>query len=223
MDKIRILLVDDHSVVRKGLISLLDDEQDIEIVGDLGSGREALEFIKNNKVDVILLDLNMPEMSGLEAAKLLTKQYPKVKKLVFSMHNDPEYVLKSIENGVDGYLLKDSEKEEILLGIYQVFEGVKYFPTSVSSILVDALQTSKVKSNSASNLNNPLSVLSKKELEILQLVAEGLSSQEVADKLHLSVRTVSNHRANMLRKTNFHNTTELVGIYTKSNRAYLKF
>jgi DNA-binding NarL/FixJ family response regulator len=209
MNKIKILLVDDHAVVRKGLISLLEDEPGLDLVGDVGSGREALEFVKNQKVDLVLLDLNMPEMSGMETAKHLSKLNPKVKKLVFSMHNDPDYVLKSIENGVDGYLLKDSEKEEIVKAIEEVTNGQKYFPTAISAILVGALQTKKVSSKSAGSV---LSLLSKKELEILRLVAEGMSSQEIAEKLDLSVRTVSNHRANMLRKTNINNTTELVGI-----------
>ncbi|HLO42754.1 MAG TPA: response regulator transcription factor [Leadbetterella sp.] len=209
MNKIKILLVDDHAVVRKGLISLLEDETTLDLVGDVSSGREALEFVKNNKVDLVLLDLNMPEMSGMETAKHLSKLNPKVKKLVFSMHNDPDYVLKSIENGVDGYLLKDSEKEEIVKAIEEVFNGQKYFPTAISAILVGALQTKKVSSKPAGSV---LDLLSKKELEILRLVAEGMSSQDIAEKLDLSVRTVSNHRANMLRKTNINNTTELVGI-----------
>jgi DNA-binding NarL/FixJ family response regulator len=180
MDKIKILLVDDHAVVRKGLISLLEDESQLKIVGDVGSGKEALEFVKNHKVDIVLLDLNMPEMSGIETAKHLSKTHPKLKKLVFSMHNDPDYVLKSIENGVDGYIL--------------------------------------TKKTTTKDNKSVLDLLSKKELEILQLVAKGLSSQEIAEKLELSVRTVSNHRANMLRKTNINNTTELVGILKSEDK-----
>jgi DNA-binding NarL/FixJ family response regulator len=217
MAKINILLVDDHAVVRKGLISLLEDETNIEVVGNLGSGKEALDFVKINKVDLILLDLNMPEMSGIETARQLSRQSPKIKKLVFSMHNDASYVMKSIENGVDGYLLKDSEKEEIVTAIEQVHFGHKYFPPVVSAILVDALQTSKSKQGFPKTENDVLKLLSKKELEILNLVAEGRSSQDIANELNLSVRTVSNHRANMLRKTELNNTTELVGIYTKKN------
>jgi DNA-binding NarL/FixJ family response regulator len=213
MVKIKILLVDDHAVVRKGLISLLEDEPNFEIVGDLGSGREALEFVKTHIVDLILLDLNMPELSGIETAKLLSKQAPKIKKLVFSMHNDSDYVLKSIENGVDGYLLKDSEKEEIVKAIEQIFGGHKYFPPTVSAIIVDALQSTKSKQTLGKDTNETLKLLSKKEKQILQLIADGNNSQVIAAKLGLSVRTVSNHRANMLRKTDLNNTTELVGIF----------
>lgn len=214
MGKIRILLVDDHAVVRKGLISLLEDENNLQIVGDVGSGKEALELVPKLKPEIILLDLNMPEMSGMETAKHLKKLSPAPKILVFSMHNDTDYVLNSIENGVDGYLLKDSEKDEIMLGINTVYEGNKYFPPSISAILVGAIQTKgKVFAGPKTSLKTD--VLSKKEKQILKLITEGKNSKEIADLLDLSIRTVSNHRANMLKKTNLSNTAELVRIASK--------
>lgn len=214
MMKIKILLVDDHAVVRKGLISLLEDEENIEIIGDVGSGKEALAFMKTSLPDIVLLDLNMPEMSGIETAKQMSKVFPNVKKLVFSMHNNSEYVVNSIENGVDGYLLKDSEQEEILAAIVQVADGHKYFPPTVSAILVEALQSKGKKINTSSE-NKVLGVLSRKEIQILKHIALGKSSQEIAEELELSIRTVSNHRANMLKKTNLSNTAELVRIASK--------
>lgn len=214
MGKIRILLVDDHAVVRKGLISLLEDEENLEVVGDVGSGKEALEVVPKLKPEIILLDLNMPEMSGMETAKHLKKLAPSIKILVFSMHNDADYVLKSIENGVDGYLLKDSEKDEIMLGINTVYEGNKYFPPSISAILVGAIQT-KGKTVAGPKTSLKTDVLSKKEKQILKLITEGKNSKEIADLLDLSIRTVSNHRANMLKKTNLSNTAELVRIASK--------
>jgi DNA-binding NarL/FixJ family response regulator len=156
----------------------------------------------------------MPEMSGMETAKHLKKLSPAIKILVFSMHNDADYVLKSIENGVDGYLLKDSEKDEILLGINTVYEGNKYFPASISAILVGAIQT-KGKTIPSSKTSLKTDVLSKKEKQILKLITEGKNSKEIADLLDLSIRTVSNHRANMLKKTNLSNTAELVRIASK--------
>ncbi len=214
MGKIKILLVDDHAVVRKGLISLLEDEVNLKIVGDVSSGKEALEAMPKLKPEIILLDLNMPEMSGMETAKHLKKLSPAIKILVFSMHNDADYVLKSIENGVDGYLLKDSEKDEIMLGIKTVHEGNKYFPPSISAILVGAIQT-KGKAITGSKTSLKTDVLSKKEKQILKLITEGKNSKEIADLLDLSIRTVSNHRANMLKKTNLSNTAELVRIASK--------
>lgn len=203
--KIKLLLVDDHAVVRMGLKSLLEDEPRIEIIGQASSGIEAITFVNNNTVDVILLDINMPDLNGIETAKLLLKAGSKAKILIFSMHNDPEYVLKSVEAGVHGYLLKDASKEDILKGIETVFSNNKYFPSTISEILVSAIQT-------GGQLNKPkvLNKLSKKEIQILKLIALGKNSQEIASELDLSIRTVSNHRANMLKKTNLNNTVELV-------------
>jgi DNA-binding NarL/FixJ family response regulator len=214
MKKTKILLVDDHAVVRKGLISLLEDEKQINIIGDVAGGEEALLFASNNLPDMLLLDLNMPNMSGTETAKQFSKLYPSVKKLVFSMHNNAEYILNSIENGVDGYLLKDCDKEEILEAIETVSGGDRYFPQSVSAILVGALQNKNKKSGSV-NEGKITKILSKKETQILKLIAEGKNSKDIAEKLDLSIRTVSNHRANMLKKTNLNNTAELVRIASK--------
>lgn len=213
MPIIKLLLVDDHKVVRQGMKSLLEDENDIEIVGEAESGKEALEKIKELKPNLVLLDVNMPEMNGIEAAKKVKKDQHSPRILIFSMHNDPDYILKSIENGVDGYLLKDADKEEILNAMRTVHAGAKYFPPNVSAILVSALQgqgTVKVSTEQSSVLSS----ISKKEREILELIAEGKSSKEIAEELELSIRTVSNHRANMLKKTGLNNTAELVRMAT---------
>ncbi len=214
MKKVKILLVDDHAVVRKGIISLLEDEDQIQIIGDVAGGQEALDFIQKVKPDLVLLDLNMPLMSGIETANQLTKKYPLIKKIVFSMHNDPHYVLNSIENGVDGYLLKDCEKEDILLAIKTVTNGQKYFPPTISLILVDALQNRNTFQPKVI-VKTVIDHLSKKEKQILKLISEGQNSKEIAEKLNLSTRTVSNHRANMLKKTKMNNTTELVRMASK--------
>lgn len=209
MAEIRVLLVDDHEVVRKGMSFLLEDEEGLEIVGEAGGGREALEKIPLLNPNLVLLDINMPEMNGIETAAHISKRFPKVRILIFSMHNDPDYILKSIENKVDGYILKDAEKEEIVKAMNTVHRGEKYFPPEVSAILVSAMQ-----GNSGNKLSKPskkvLGVLSKKETEVLKYIAAGKSSKEIAEKLGLSIRTVSNHRANMLKKTMLNNTAELV-------------
>jgi DNA-binding NarL/FixJ family response regulator len=151
----------------------------------------------------------MPEMNGIETAAHISKKFPKVKILIFSMHNDPDYILKSIENKVDGYILKDADKEEIVKAMHAVHNGEKYFPPEISAILVSAIQGgASIKSSKA--LNKVLDILSKKEIEVLKFISHGKSSKEIADKLGLSIRTVSNHRANMLKKTNLNNTAELV-------------
>lgn len=211
MSDIKVLLVDDHAVVRKGMSFLLEDEPGIEIVGEAGGGKEALEKIPLLNPNLVLLDINMPEMNGIETATHISKKFPKVRVLIFSMHNDPDYILKSIESKVDGYLLKDAEKEEIVKAMHVIHGGEKYFPPDVSAILVSAMQGGAgIKPTSTSN--KVLSILSKKEMEVLKFIADGKSSKDIAEKLGLSIRTVSNHRANMLKKTNVNNTAELVRI-----------
>ena len=208
---IKLLIVDDHAVVRKGIQNLLEDEANIEIVGEASDGIEALEKVKILKPNIVLLDLTMPKMSGFEVAKTISEKYSAVKTLIFSMHNNPEYMVTSVENGAMGYLLKDTSKEEILKALNSVFLGNKYFPPTVSALIIDGLLTQrKQKTTPKLKSTSILSKISKKEREILKYITEGLSSQEIAEKLSLSIRTVSNHRANILRKTNVKNTAELV-------------
>jgi DNA-binding NarL/FixJ family response regulator len=210
-DKIKLLIVDDHAVVRKGIQNLLEDEENIEIIGEASDGLEALDKIKDLKPTIVLLDLTMPQMSGFEVAKYISEKYPNVKSLIFSMHNNPEYMVTSVENGAMGYLLKDTSKEEILKALDSVSKGNKYFPLTVSAMIIDGLLAQRKQKTTPKLKNTSLfAKISKKEREVLKYITEGLSSQEVAEKLNLSVRTVSNHRANILRKTNVKNTAELV-------------
>lgn len=215
--KIRLLIADDHAVVRKGLMTLLEDETDLDIVGEATDGQDAVEKTAALRPDVVLLDLTMPRLSGLEAARILTARHPTTRPLVFSMHNNQEYIVNAVEAGAWGYLLKDTTKEEILHAIHAVAGGEKYFPPQVSVALAEALQQ-KNRSRSAPRPESGLKLLSRQERHILQFIAEGLSSREIADKLGLSIRTVSNHRANMLRKTKVKNTVELVRLALEERR-----
>jgi DNA-binding NarL/FixJ family response regulator len=213
-DVIKLLLVDDHEVVRKGMKFLLEDEENLEIIGEASDGEEALQKIEELKPNLVLLDVNMPVMNGIEAAKKISANYPAVRVLIFSMHNDPDYIVNSVTNGVDGYILKDAEKEEIMKAMKTSHRGEKYFPPNVSALLVSALQGGgmpKVKSKRSASV---LDKLSKKEKEILKFIAQGMSSKDIALRLTLSIRTVSNHRANMLKKTGLNNTAELVRMAT---------
>lgn len=205
---IKLVLADDHEVVRKGLKALFEEEDNIEVIGEAVDGRAALEAADLLRPDLVLLDLNMPNLNGIETAKILSKTHPKIKILVFSMHNNEDYVVKSIQNGVDGYLLKDSDKDEIMKAIHTIYNGQKYFPHQISGILVGALQS---KGGLGIETGGKIkSLISKKEIQILKLIAEGQSSKEIATALDLSIRTVSNHRANMLKKTGLSNTAELI-------------
>lgn len=211
-NKIKLMIVDDHAVVRKGIINLLEDEANIEIVGEAADGVEALEGIKDLKPTIVLLDLSMPRMTGFEVAKIISQKHTNVRSLIFSMHNNQEYMVQAVENGAMGYLLKDTSKEEILKALDTVAAGNKYFPPTVSAMIIDGLLNQK--KNGGANAKKETSaitnVLSKQEKVILNYIVEGLNSQEISEKLQLSVRTVSNHRANILRKTQVKNTAELV-------------
>lgn len=207
MKKITILIADDHAIVRRGLQNLLEDEANIDIVGEATDGIEALAQIKKLSPHIVLLDLTMPNMGGLEVAKIVSTEYPQTKSLIFSMHNNQEYMVRSVENGAMGYLLKDTTKVEIMKAIQTVSEGRKYFPTTVSSMIIDGLLHQKPQKEV---INTRFEKLSKKEKQILNLVSEGMSSKEIAEKLFLSIRTVSNHRANIIKKTKVKNTADLV-------------
>lgn len=207
MKTIKLLIADDHSIVRKGLLSLFEDEPDLAVVAEASNGHEAIEQVVLHAPDVVLLDISMPIMTGIEAAKEISGRYPRSKTLIFSMHHNQDYVVKAVESGAAGYLLKDMSREEILQAIRKVASGEKYFPSSVASLLADALLN---KSKPTVEEEKKLAKLSKKERQILKFLADGLSSQEIADMLNLSVRTVSNHRANIIRKTKAKNTAELV-------------
>lgn len=213
MTEIRLLVVDDHAVVRQGICTLLEDEPGIVIVGEAAEGQEALQKIEALHPTIVLLDLTMPGLSGLETSRRITAQHPAVRPLIFSMHNNQDYMVSAVENGAWGFLLKDMGKEEILRALRAVAGGEKYFPPQISGLIITALmsKSSQVRPPVASTTQpGVLTKLSKKEQQILQMISDGMNSREIAGQLQLSIRTVTNHRANMLRKTKVRNTVELV-------------
>ena len=209
MNPITILLADDHDVVRKGMKMLLEDETDVKVIGEASDGLEAIEKVKILMPNVVILDLTMPRMTGIEAAKIISEQYPEVKILIFSMHNNREYIFSSVENGANGYLLKDTGKEELMRAIKVVSEGRKYFPPEISEVIIDEL-LAKNASNQDNSGKPIFQKITPKEKQILGMIVQGFNSREIADKLFLSIRTVDNHRANMMKKTKAKNTADLV-------------
>jgi len=206
--KIKIVLADDHAIFRKGVKSLLEDELDIQIVGEASNGVEALEKVKELSPDVLMIDISMPKMTGIETAEIVTKQYKHTKSLILSMHNNDDYILKSVECGAYGYLLKDTSKEEMLKAIRAVASGEKYFTGTVSNIIVNGYLNKAGKTSGDDKTEKEL--LSRKEKAILKLIVDGMNSREIAEKLELSGRTVDNHRANMMKKMNVKNAAEMV-------------
>jgi DNA-binding NarL/FixJ family response regulator len=210
MNPITVLLADDHDVVRKGMKMLLEDEEDVKVVGEASDGLDAIEKVGILMPNVVILDLTMPKMNGIEAAKVISSDYPAVKILIFSMHNNREYIINSVENGASGYLLKDTGKEELMRAIKVVSEGRKYFPPEISEVIIDEL-LAKTTVEVQDDKNRPIfQKITPKEKQILGMIIQGYNSREIADKLFLSIRTVDNHRANMMKKTQAKNTADLV-------------
>jgi DNA-binding NarL/FixJ family response regulator len=207
MNKITVLLADDHTIVRNGIRSILEEFEEIDIVGEAGDGAETVEMVKSLAPDIAMIDIAMPVMSGIQATEQISRHHKKTRSLILSMHNSEDYILRSVEAGAHGYLLKDTTKDEMLRAIRTVASGEKYFASSVSNIIIQAY-LHNVK-NAASRQKPKLS---KKEKEVLKLIIEGFNSREIAEKLDLSVRTVDNHRANMMKRLGVKNAVELVRV-----------
>ena len=212
---IRILVADDHAVVRKGIRTLLEDEADMQIIGEAADGDEAIDFLSGIEPDVLLLDITMPRMSGIEALKVISEQYPNVRTLMFSMHNNPDYILKAVQNGAAGYLLKDTDQEEILRAVRTVFTGELYYPPKASSVIIQhlILLNNAHKKESPPSGPKPPSIWNKitsREAQILTCLTDGMSSPEIADRFGISPNTVANQRASIMRKAGVKNTVDLI-------------
>lgn len=209
MDKIKVLLVDDHQIVRDGIKSILTDEQDILLVGSVSSANEALTFIDTNLPDVVIADLSMPNISGIELTEIITAKYTSVKVLILSMFNNEEYIVKAIQAGAKGYLPKQDSTTEILLeAIRTIHNGDDFFSPSISKIVMKSF----VNNLKGSRTNKPSEKiqLTSREKEILKLYVEGFTNAEISDKLNLSIHTVKTHKNNIMQKYNFKSTVEMI-------------
>jgi two-component system response regulator NreC len=208
MNKIRLLLVDDHPLVRSGLIKLLEPFKEFHIIGEAGDGEEALVLVKKHQPDVVIMDLSMPKMTGLEATKIIGEKYPNVRVLVLTMHDNEEYVYQILKAGAGGYVLKDSGRDELVKAIHAVARGEKFFSPRVSEIMVDAyLKKGSAKTTAGISEDLPLT---KREREVLTFIADGLNNQQIAEKLFISPRTVETHRTNIMQKLDIHDMANLV-------------
>ncbi len=207
-DTIKVVLADDHFFVRDGIKSLLESEQNIEVVGEASDGREAIEVVNTTQPDLLIVDIRMPNLTGIEAVEKLRSQNNKVKVIVLSMHESEEYVLKSIKAGADGYLLKGSSKEEFLKALHTVASGGKYFTGDISSILIGQLTVDTAPAEPKPQLEDDLTI-TKREKEILNLLLKGQGNKEIAETLQISKRTVEVHRFNLMKKLKAKNLMEL--------------
>jgi DNA-binding NarL/FixJ family response regulator len=216
MDKIKVLIVDDHQIVRDGIKSILADEDDIELIGSLASAAKALEFIQCSLPDVVIADLSMPNMSGIEFTTKLSTLFPSVQVLILSMFNNEEYITKAIQAGAKGYLPKQDSTTELLLeAIRTIHNGDEYFSPSISKIVMQSfVQNAK---HSKTGETQSKIQLTQREKEILKMYVEGNTNSEISEKLNLSVYTVKTHKNNIMQKYNFKSTVEMIKFAIKNN------
>ncbi len=198
---IKILLADDHTIVRQGLKMILSSQADLQVVGEAANGRETVELAQQLKPDVVLLDVAMPELNGIDATRRMMETNPRLRILVLSMHKEAVYVREILKAGARGYLLKDVIDTELVNAVRSVARGDGYISPAVSGALL---------SDYRQNVTDPVDLLTKREREVLQLIAAGKTNKEVAAQLNLSVYTVDSHRGKIMEKLNLHSTGELV-------------
>lgn len=200
-EKIKVLIADDHEILRYGISTFLSSADNIEIVGEASSGEECIELFKEKKPDICVLDISMPDKDGIETTKAIREIDPDVKVLILSMHIDKVLLDKVLEAGINGYLLKDTEKTEILHGIESIAKGQQVFSNPISELITKSYLNGG---------KTPHDSITSRELEVLQLIVEGYSSKLIADKLDISPRTVDTHRGNIMQKLGIPNAAGLV-------------
>lgn len=206
----KIVIVDDHTLFRNGLKILLNNLKDYRVVAEAANGKEFLDLLETTEADLVLLDIEMPVMDGIEAAAIAHEKYPDLKIITLSMYGEEDYYYKMVNAGVKGFVLKNSDIKEVKTALEIVFDGGSYFSSELLENLVNNLKTIKKDKESQTGLSD-------RELEILVLICQGFSNQEIADQLFISKRTVDKHRANILEKSESKNTAQLV-VYAIKNR-----
>jgi two-component system response regulator NreC len=206
MSNIRVVLADDHIIMRKGLRLLLERQPNITVVGEASDGRECVELAQAEKPDVVVMDLAMPNLNGIEAARQIVAQNPAIAVAVLSMHSDESYVIRALKAGARAYLLKDSAESDLIGAIKALSDGKSFFSPAISRLLVEDYMRALERKGAEDSYE----LLTTREREILQLLAEGKSNKEVANMLNLSLYTVETHRTHILQKLNLHTVPELI-------------
>jgi DNA-binding NarL/FixJ family response regulator len=204
--KLRIVLGDDHTLVRQGLRKILEEKREWEVVAEAGDGREAVRQALALRPDVMVLDIGMPLLNGIEATRQIVRRHSEIRVLILSMHSDEAYITKALQAGATGYLLKDSADTDLIRGVADVAAGKSFFSPAVARVMLDDY----VRHLADKGISDRYEVLSEREREIFQLIAEGHSNKDIADVLSISPATVETHRAHIFQKLDLHNTAEVV-------------
>lgn len=207
---IKVLLVDDHKIVRDGIAALLENEKNIKLVGECTDGSEVLGFLADNKVDVILMDIMMKNLNGIETSKLVLEKYPDIKILTLSMNQDYDYIQEMLKLGAAGYILKNTGAEELLNAIKIVAEGKPYFSPEVTDVVMNKYMNKSEERTPTGKNPGLVAELTNREIEVLQLIAQEYTNVEIAEKLFISRRTVDTHRRNLLQKLGAKNSIGLI-------------
>lgn len=206
---INVVLADDHVLVRDGIKALLEDQQGIKVIDEASNGKEAIEVIAKNQPHILIVDIRMPELNGIEVVRIINDRYKDVRTLVLSMHDSEEYVIQAIQAGADGYLLKGASKDEFLKALHTVAGGGKYFTGDVSSIIMNNFVNGVVKNTSKKVVVEDPFNLTKREKQILNLVLQLKNNKDIAEELNISRRTAEVHRFNLMKKLDVKNIMEL--------------
>jgi two-component system response regulator NreC len=205
MGKIKVLVADDHTILRQGIKALLDNQESIEVIGEAKDGREALAIIEETLPDVILMDIAMPGLNGLEATRRIKKKFPRMKVLVLTMYTNEEYIFQILNAGANGYLVKETAFQDLISAIKAVYKNEAFMSPSISKKVIN----SYIK-KAQDDEEQTCEILTTREREILQLIAEGNSSKKIAELLFISPKTVETHRTHIMDKLNIHNRTGLI-------------
>ncbi len=206
MSKIRVLVADDHDIVRAGIKHLISQSDGMELAGEAVDGRSALQMVEQTEPDVVIMDIAMPNLNGLDAAAQITRRRPQTGVIMLSMHEEVDYVVRALQAGVRGYLLKESAQADLLKAIHTVHEGGTYFSAAIEQILAE----DPGRQLRERGMSDTYAMLTEREREILQLIAEGKSNKEAASVLGLSPYTIETHRTHIMQKLGLHNTAEIV-------------
>ena len=207
MDKIRIVLADDHAILREGIRALLEDQPDMQVVGEAADGRQAVELTRELKPGIVVMDIGMPLLNGLEATRQIKRDHPEVAVLVLTMHDNEEYVSQILAAGASGDVLKRAASSELVMAIRAVAAGQSYLSPSVTKLLIESYVG---RQPATPAVVDPFNTLTAREREVLQLVAEGHTNSEIAKLLNISLKTVKAHRSNLMQKLGLHDRGDLI-------------